>query len=386
MILPLLFSLLAVQDIHIVVMDDVGYEDQQSAPTPNLDLLASQGQTFTRAYGHPWCAPTRSSLFRGVWRGYYHGSICGPDVPDIPAIDLDSTETMLPVVAESQGYETFLVGKWHMGHPRPSYLGFGELFGPHSIGFDHWASGVASGSNCWVPGNVLDDGAFRPRAGHSSSDQFTTYEALMNHADSLGSPIFGVLSFTDAHSPWNTPPGFPIVTTDVQKYQQEIEYLDQKIGQLMMDVGPSDWLIVMGDNGTPDEVSPAPGRSKLTVYERGIRIPLIIKGPGFGPGTTSSLPVSVVDVMATVGDLLGVPTYTDGESLLSPSRGWVFSSNPTFNFGEGRHAIIEERWKLIRQDGGEEFYDLQADPSELSPLPLSGPDYDRLKGLMDSVI
>jgi len=233
---------------------------------------------------------------------------------------------------------------------------------------------------------VLDDGLFTPKVGHHTDDQWNTYSDLRIYAQVLDKPVFGVLGFTDAHKPWQTPPGFPLVLSDSDKYLQEIEYLDQKIGSLMFSVAAWDWLIVVGDNGTPDEVSPEPGRSKLTVYERGIHVPLIIRGPGFVPGSSSSSPVSSMDLFQTVAALLAIPAVSEGQDLRDPKRGWVYASNPTYNFGEGRHAIVEEQYKLIRNEGPvEEFYDLLNDPGEQNKLPLSGPDYDRLKGLLDGV-
>ena len=135
------------------------------------------------------------------------------------------------------------------------------------------------------------------------------------------------------------------------------------------------FVILLGDNGTPQEVAPVPDHAKRTVFERGVRVPLILAGPGLRPGVDSRL-AHVVDLFPTLveGLRLGRPEL-DGQSLFGRPRDYVYVQTRA----GGLWAVIEERWKLISDGGVEELYDLVNDPLEQHPLAAVGPDAERLR-------
>jgi arylsulfatase A-like enzyme len=176
-----------------------------------------------------------------------------------------------------------------------------------------------------------------------------------------------------------------------------IETFDTELGRLLdsipKKVMDKTTVIVVGDNGTAPDVSPShlgPFKVKNSVYEGGLRVPLIVNGPDVArPGREVHALVNTTDLFATVADLadvdlagLTLPTL-DSVSLVpylktsaqAPLRETVFaerfgpngSSNPT----DFQRAIRNARFKLIvRHRGPDELYDLSLDPFEDQPLPL----------------
>jgi arylsulfatase A-like enzyme len=188
-----------------------------------------------------------------------------------------------------------------------------------------------------------------------------------------------------------------------------IEALDAEIGRMIAEVrrrNPNVYVILVGDNGTdaPAAQGPPggcfdPERSKGTLYQAGIRVPLIIAGPDVVSGESQAL-VSAVDLFATITELARVPRVTqDSVSLVPylegdvlPRRSTVYAETfvpnfvtpdapgmPPFVPRVHTRAIRNERYKLIRWSGthqaeDEQFFDLWLDPCESVDLcPGPGP-------------
>lgn len=379
-------------DVAIIVLDDVAQADLTSTHTPELDSLASGATTFARAYAQPWCAPTRDSLMRSAWRPLYRGGLCeDPGTLPQPVTLWEPPYRTLPQPFAARGYATALVGKWHLGIAE---LCSDPVVAPLPFGFERWLQGPSSGGGCFGP-QVADDGILKGTFGvQETIRQRDAFLAAITDARGASRPFFGVLSFTDAHKPFRvsaldpTPP--PLPATDRQEFESEIRGLDTAIGQIVDALGPDAWVIVVGDNGTPDEVAPVPGKAKLTVFERGVNVPLIVAGPGLSCHTSTS-PVHIVDLLPSLIAGLGwdEPFPMEGSSFVPAlagnplARGWAYVENPT----QGTHAVIEERWKLVqRADGTREMYDLVVDPGEVGALPPTGTDYERLASVLDDIL
>jgi arylsulfatase A-like enzyme len=165
-----------------------------------------------------------------------------------------------------------------------------------------------------------------------------------------------------------------------------VEAMDTEIGRLLSAVDRANThIIFIGDNGSMPNVIQPPylsSRGKGTLYEGGIKVPLIIAGPAVvNPGRTSETLAHAVDLYATILDLAGIDvagtvpasTTVDSHSLLPALQGAADSSR--FMYAEvfsiasptpydGR-ALRNGQFKLMRaKSGREEFYDLLADPYE----------------------
>lgn len=390
-------------DVLVVVIDDVADSDiddlQARGWLPNISALAAQGVRFRRAYAHAKCAPTRDSLLYGAVLGVHRGDVCaGPGPLTAPAA--------LPSMAEQfrgAGYATLHVGKWHVGAPA---WGPWESVGALA-GFDAVRNGVPVGPVCNVPGTLqprLDDGVYSTVSGDNT---IFCRDALMDWWATTSGPKFAMVNFGSAHAPFKyphaslLPPNWPacgLSCTNRREYEAEIIGVDTALGQLMGFVGPSTCIIFVGDNGTPGLVpgeSPSvtvatranqdPARVKLTAYEDGVRVPLIVAAPGVIARESQSL-IHVADLWPTLAHAIGLGPRPDdlitGQSFGPALAGGKGPRADLFvwNSESASMAVIERQWKLLtRDDGVEELYDLSVDPLETNPLPPIGADADRLR-------
>ncbi len=127
-------------NVVVIMADDLGYGDLScygatSLQTPNIDRLASQGQRFTSGYcSASTCTPTRYSFLTGTYAFRKKGTGIAP--PNSPALIPANTPTIASIL-KSAGYQTAVIGKWHLGlgSDRPDWNGILKP-GPLEIGFD----------------------------------------------------------------------------------------------------------------------------------------------------------------------------------------------------------------------------------------------------------
>jgi arylsulfatase A-like enzyme len=405
-ILPLLFLSGAPPaerpDVVVFMIDDVADSDIDAIPTPNLDRLAAEGVRFRRAYSHAWCSPTRDALMRSAWLGRDHGDACLP----AGASTLDTGVFDLPKLFEGQGYHTAHLGKWHLGS---NSLGPWEMTA-HLLGFDHVRAGIPIGTCDPFPRGWarLDDGVVTNVFGDRT---IALRDAFEEWWSSLEGPRFAMVNFSAAHRPFIFPPQSilppryprPQDPTNREAYEAEVVGVDFVIGQLLPVLGPDTWVVFLGDNGTPGAVpgmplgetdatrrDQDPTRVKLTCYEDGVRVPLIIRGPGVLAGKDSQDLVHVVDLLPTFAEILGVPLLApvDGVSFAPALHGGAGVRDFVYVHSPPRRdcAVIQRRWKLLTDSKGrEELYDLQTDPREEHPLAPIGPVANRLRLLRASI-
>ena len=401
MLLGLLLCLAqAPPDIVVVVGDDIARSDLAVVDTPSLDFVRDIGVSFTRAYSHPLCSPTRRSLLFGRWPGQHTQQTCGQPGRFSP----EHTEFSLGKLMKGAGYNTGAFGKWHVGS---NSVAPWELT-PQLHGFDVWRAGLpANVVNCggsdyerWLR---VDDGFSRISREYQTDavrDEFRDWWV------STPSPRFAYVAYQAAHSPFHVPPSMgvpgPIKFTDRKMYEFMVTSLDDAIGEMLavIDVETTVFLFV-GDNGTPSPAVRAnqdPDKVKKTTFEDGVNVPLLVSGPGVFRGGTSSALVHTVDFVATLAEFarqrvppqLRLDSRSFRRVLESPAeavlrRPFVYCENSTPGLPHDR-AVITRRFKLRNVDGVEELYDLEEDPRERRPLDLTDPAHDRLLRRMRVVL
>lgn len=393
-------------DVLVIVADDLGTSELPLMP--NVQALAARGTYFSRAYSWPVCSPTRyAAMFGELPRRAGIGNVISAHNPTAPNSSpapqhskVSLAEALLP------SHRTCLVGKWHLG--RASNNGTDLLAltesGPFTSGFADWLAGspvtIAAGPSStgyydwYMVRNEIVAVSYNVYATDEQRAQFqewwTTHDG--------GHPRFCWLAFSAPHAPFNAPPGYGPAPNERAAYEQVVRYLDGAIGEVLAGVDLSrTYVVFFGDNGTPDQAPPPPaprGFWKGTTYEGGIRVPLIVAGPGIAPRPDHPSPrlVSVVDIPATLLELLGTGSrgFTDSHSFadeLGPA--WEGEAPRTFVFAErydvaaGEQppgyedvALVEKAWKWRRwdQDGDgpegfqEALYYLPGDPFEQSPI------------------
>ena len=369
--LPLVASFLAqlsllsggAGDVVVFVADDVGYEDVLSVPTPNLDRLAAIGTTYTHAFANPTCSPTRRSLMFGRFWTRGNGVACNPPADAAP----DPAEISLAELAPGS---SALFGKWHLG-PNP----FGPVYelAAQAHGWDVWRAGHpmnVSDAQCGGSANYtswvrVDDGHSRPT---NEYEPFVVRDEFLSWWTRTRSPRLVWLAPQLAHAPYHVPPaellppGWSVPPGSRGKYETMIVALDTLLGTVMDELDfTTDTLVFVGDNGTPQQVAPPGVWAKGTTYERGIHVPLVVAGPGYDSGMSSSKLVHVVDVYATVALALGADVSPGLDAIPLRSSGahrWIISG-----YGQDRCARTS-RYKLRRTPAGDELFDLEHDPGE----------------------
>ncbi|MEN9777729.1 MAG: hypothetical protein RJB04_1484 [Verrucomicrobiota bacterium] len=424
---------------------ELGCYGQQKIPTPHLDRLASQGMRFTRHYsGAPVCAPSRCVLLTGRHMG--HAEIRGniqaqKSFPQFTEGQYPLSARALTVaqVFRKAGYATGAIGKWGLGPVGstgdPNTQGFDFFFGYNCQALAHsyypthlWRNAERVPFNDHpVPGHrPQPSGEVRMEAQtaeHYAPTRMVA-EAEQFIAEHRKDRFFLYLAFIEPHVAMHPPKAsvdrFP-TSWDDEPYRGQNSYLphprpraayaamisdlDDHVGRVMQaldSAGLTDRTLVVftSDNGTthPAGKNPRFGTGgvdsgffnstaglrgyKGSVYEGGLRVPLIVRLPGRIPaGSVNDRPSYFADWFPTLCDAarLKTPRGLDGQSLWPQLMGrknpgqhrpmvWVF---PEYG---GQVAVRMNDFKAVRQrlktpqPGDWELYDLKSDPNEQNDL------------------
>ncbi len=353
------------RNILFLLVDDLGIEAltayshlngsySTKAYTPNIDKLAKEGITFNNAWAAPLSSPTRAAALTGKY-GHKTG------VMTTDEIELPTSEKTLQSSLPSH-YTNALFGKWHLSTKlvtvEPTDYGIGLYAGLPTY------SGLIKDYNEWI---FVQDG--------KSSwcyDYATTKitDLALEWTKQQTTPWFCWLAAVAPHDPFHLPPThmhtFGDLPTDeesianntLQYYLAMIESLDYEVGRIMESMDEHTTIIFMGDNGASRKVIqrpyPASTSGKETVYEGGIRVPLIVAGAGVvDKNTKSDVLVTATDIFATVMELSGrdISQYEDSHSFAGVILGNGTTSRQ-YSFAElikdGYHtAIRNATHKLI---------------------------------------
>ncbi len=192
-------------NILYVVADDLGWKDvgfngSQDIKTPNLDKLAATGARLEQFYAQPMCTPTRAALLTGRYPFRY--GLQTIVIPSVSTYGLATDEWLLPQALKEAGYQTAIIGKWHLGHGDKKYWpkqrGFDYQYGP-LIGeldyFTHEEHGVLD----WYRDNkpVKEEGYTTTLLGNDAVKYIDERK--------VGTPFFLYLAFNAPHTPYQAP-------------------------------------------------------------------------------------------------------------------------------------------------------------------------------------
>ena len=396
--------------------------------TATLDRMAQEGVRFTNFWSQPVCSPTRGTVITGRYgfrTGIGRPVNGGPPLPNPPekpewasyeALGMGGggmagggevevrpgllpEEFTLPMAFKGNaelGYSSAAIGKWHLADAPNGWIDH-----PNLVGFDHYSGLIAGSTGSYFTWNKVVDGEVMGTIGYTPVDKAD--DAIRWIAAQGENPWFVWFAFNLPHSPLHLPPketwqsdyshldpgSLPDESSGAY-FAAMVEAMDTQIGRLLAsltpDVRENTYVIFMGDNGTSSRnVSPPfrAGRAKGTIYEGGVNVPLIVTGPGVARSGVSEALVNSADLFVTIMEMAGIdPEDTlpddlthDSVSFLSalsdpdaPSeREWLYADFFDGGFPgveEADYAMRTKQYKLLRFQGTEEFYDLQADPYE----------------------
>ena len=409
-------------NIIFIMADDLGYAElgcygQKKIETPHIDRLAAEGLRFTDYYsGSAVCAPARCNLMTGLHGGHAYirsNSEVG---------EWDSFRGQLPLPADTltvaallkrQGYVTGAFGKWGLGE-------VGSTGDPLNQGFDRFF-----GYNCQrhahnlYPKYLIRDreqvaleGNTRGLTGDRYAPQAIADELLAFIRENKDRPFFAYYPTIIPHLALQVPeadlaqyrgrwPETPYTgksylphPTPRACYAAMISFLDRQVGRVMEllrqeGLDRNTVVFFTSDNGTSglkdqvdsdffESVGPLRGL-KGTLYEGGIRVPMIARWPGrIQPGSVSDYPAAHYDVPATLAEIAGAepPHETDGVSLLPVLLSRPGEQKPReclfwdFAGYGGQLAVRMGRWKGVKRGlvknpkAPLELYDLETDIGE----------------------
>jgi arylsulfatase A-like enzyme len=406
-------------NLVFIMADDLGYGDigpfgQQRIRTPNLDRLAAEGTCFTHYYaGGSVCSPTRSVLMTGQHTGHtrIRGNHGRAGLARVPLLASDVT---VAEVVKSAGYATAIAGKWGLGEPGTEGI-------PNRQGFDRWFGYLNNDlAEFYYPEKIWRNeeeitlpGNLGGRRGQYSNDLMTE-EALAFIDDHRDRPFFLYLAYTSPHSLLEVPEDslaeyrgrFPEPAADGTGGKNQVPEpratfaamvtrLDREVGRVLERLQRhrlerNTVVFFCSDNGAParagiaDFFGSAGGLRghKGSLFEGGIRAPMIVRWPGQVPaGQRSDYPWGGWDVLPTAAALAGVapPLGVDGISVVPALRGDV--RERTGNFYWEHHqktfsqAVREGRLKAVRENPSAPIlvFDLTADPAETRDVAASQP-------------
>ena len=391
-------------NILFVLVDDLGWMDlacygNEFNETPNIDRLAEQSVRFTDAYAScPVCSPTRASIMSGQyqqrfqvedfipghWRPFEKLTV--PENARAMPLEIDTiAEALKPA-----GYATAKIGKWHLGH-RAKQQGF-------DVDLE------SRGRRVKNPTRWLTD------------------QCIEFMSSNKNRPFFLFLSHHDVHIPLES------TAELVAKYQKKpntergvnhpvyaavLEEVDHSVGRLtksLEDLGIADNTLVVFfsdnggmyrnylDGGEPVTTNVPLRGEKGTIYEGGIRVPLLVRWPGVTQaGTTCDEPVISNDFYPTLLQAAGASKprghTLDGVNLqplleqpgASLDRDAIFWHYPYYHHSTPAGAIRSGDWKLLEffEDNRLELYNLVEDIGETNNLARKHPEkarqlYDRM--------
>ncbi len=399
-------------NIVILFSDDAGYADFGFQPccsdemkqlTPNIDRVAKEGVRMTNAYMSGCvCAPSRAGLMTGRYQQRF-----GFDNNLPPGFrgGLDLGEQLCSQRIKRLGYQTGLIGKWHLGYP-PAYQ-------PNSRGYDSFY-GVLQGSRDYFPIDnpsphrvILDNVTPTPESGYVT-DRFGD-AACKFIKSNVDRPFFLFVSFTSPHSPLQPKPEDLDRVAHIRSkrraaYAGLIVSLDDNVGRILdcLDqTGLTDKTLVVftNDNGGQTQSgavnAPLRGRKGM-LYEGGVRVPWAMRWPQNIPaGSVIDDPVIALDLLPTMIEVAGGkvdPQWDlDGISLRDRIVGNVdqIPDRPLYwriNGSTGNRAMREGDWKLYESRADNEspqLFQLSDDIGESNDVAQKYP--DRVRSMQKSM-
>lgn len=423
-------------NVLFILADDLGWSDTtlygttRLYQTPQIERLAARGMTFTRAYSaSPLCSPTRSAILTGlspartgittpnchepaVVLAATTGRAAPPSkkaIAPIPPTRLKTDYPTLTKTLKGAGYATGHFGKWHLG-PEP-YSPFEHGFEvdiPHHPGPGPAGSFVA-------PWKYPD---FQEKSPGEHIEDRMAGEAVAWMEKHRGKPFFLNYWMFSVHAPFDAKKALiekhrgRVDPADAQRsptYAAMVESMDDAVGTLLdaldrLGIAEKTIVIFTSDNGgnryneidgtTPTSNRPLRG-GKATMFEGGVRVPVVIVWPGVTvPGSRSDTPIQSEDYLPTL--LAGLQlareegAVRDGISVLPALRGEAMAERPLFRYFPHDPGVPDwlppsvsvsrGDWKLIRIfHGGENrahrflLYNLAKDPGETTNLASTEP-------------
>ncbi|MFK7896370.1 MAG: arylsulfatase [Myxococcota bacterium] len=420
-------------NILIILADDLGWRDvsyhESEIRTPEIDRIAREGIELDRFYVQPTCSPTRSGLMTG--KSPLRLGITTP-ISKNQETGLPLDERILPQYLADAGYQSLMVGKWHLGHHTPDQFpharGFESFYGHVTGGVGYWDHNHGGGHDWQRNGETLREGGY--------TTTLIADEAIrVLKARDTQRPTFLYVAFNAPHLPNEAPheaiSRYPEIQDPKRRlHAAMVSELDAAVGRVVAAFEAEGLLentivLFSSDNGGLNKSAypqgmktvvtaltnvfgrPQPldgleflaanvqdgasrnfplSRGKGSVREGGVRVPAAIWWPGRLAGLKHEGFMSISDVLPTLLEAAGaeamIPDDLDGASQLGalrdePDGEAAASDTPDYAVaGLEGVALFRAPWKLVNLDAPE-LYQIYDDPKEKRNLAAANPEIVR---------
>ncbi len=394
--------------LSVAMHPNVAASKGQIFHTPNLEKLAAQGMRFSAGYAPASvCSPTRISLQTGKSPAQLHWTKAAPPEEGHKMIEprlikrIADSEVTIGEMLRTEGYATAHYGKWHIGGGGPAKHGYDE------------SDGDTGNENAYqfVDPNPVDIFGMADRAA-----------LFMEKSQKAGKPFFIQLSWNALHAPENankaTMAKYEALTRGNNSKQAATaaitEDLDTGVGKVMesidkLGLADNTFVIYMSDNGAGGGRKSGLNGGKGSMWEGGIRVPFIVRGPGVTANSWCHTRVVGYDLFPTFCEWAGIAANklpqnieggsiagllaNDGKGEVQRAREELVFHFPHYQSGDGPHtAFLLGDLKLMKfyQDDRLALYDLSKDIGEQNDLSAKMPNEtkqldDRLKKYLTDV-
>ncbi len=407
---------------------DVGYHGEQVIETPSLDRLAAEGVQLDRFYSTPICSPTRAALMTGrdpMRLGVAYGVIMPWNTNGI-----HPDEMFLPEAFRRSGYQTAMVGKWHLGHAQ-------ETYHPNRRGFEHFYGHLHTEVG-YFPPFASQGGRDFQRNGETIEDE--GYETFLLGKEGARwirerdteKPFLLYMPFIAPHTPLEAPDDLLAKYADMDDdrkparsaqtdqsrqigrltgteksrpiYAAVVDAMDQAVGMVLEaldEEGLAEDTIVLffSDNGGAayatggaDNVPLRGGKGDT--FEGGIRVVSVMRHPAkLEAGSLNGSVMSAMDVLPTLAAAADVevesPFELNGRNLWpaivegrrEPRSEYIYFASETPIRGHFNITAFNDEWKLVQEidqgllsaDVTTHLFKIDEDPNEHNNLASAHP-------------
>jgi len=375
---------------------DVGFHGGTQIDTPSLDRIAREGAQLDRFYTTPICSPTRAALMTG--RDPMRLGVAYSVIMPWHNHGIHPDEHFMPETFRAAGYQTAMVGKWHLGHAQMTYH-------PNQRGFDHFYGHLHTEVG-YFPPFANQGGKDFQRNGKSIEDEGYESYLLADEASrwirerDKQKPFFIYMPFIAPHTPLDAPDDLKEKYADIsddrkparsdqtdssrrfrrmllQKsarpmYAAVVDAMDQAIGRVLatldeQGIANETIVLFLSDNGGAayayggaDNVPLRGGKGET--FEGGIRVVAAIRWPdGIPAGSTVSTMMSAMDVFPSLAAAAGIepgnvrkldgrnvwPAIAGGQEI--PRKDLMFFASETPIRGHFNLTALNDEWKLVQE-------------------------------------
>ena len=397
-------------NIIVIMADDMGYADAgftgaKDIKTPNLDALAASGVIFENGYvNHPFCGPSRAALLSGRYQHRFGFETNPAYDPNNPHCGIDAGETLFPKRLQDAGYETGVIGKWHLGAASP--------FHPNHRGFDYFYGFLGGGHDYFRIDlrEPVREGYFQALERNGKPADFDGYLATALSRDAVrfvesnkSKPFFLYLAYNAPHTPLQAPEEAIAKYSHIKNkkrrvYAAMIDVMDEGIGEVITALDrnglrENTLVFFLSDNGGPQGGNSSNASDngefrggKGDFYDGGIHVPFIASWPARIPKNSRyEKPVIAIDISRTAvavanADAQKTPAM-EGVNLIPFVTGGKSGAPHDAIFWRGadgaRLSILSsDRYKYLKLGTKEktELYQLAGDVSEKNNVVTEHPE------------